>query len=253
MRPGKGEAERAMADAQTPGQQPDLPEPPVLPDKLGREVVFVFVGQLILVSALVQLDRIYSLGGYLHALVGLVFIFLPVFVLDRRGKPYQRYGLGVPRPLSRPLVDLLWVLGAIVICFPPIVLCAPYIWGVADRVWSFAWPEGYPAVALSHMAVVALPEEYFYRGYLMGRLDDIFRGRVRLLGAEVGWSLVIQAALFALGHFLVELNPGRLAVFFPALAFGWLRARRGTIVAPVLFHAAANVFMEVFRAGYGLK
>jgi len=95
--------------------------------------------------------------------------------------------------------------------------------------------------------------QFFYRGYLMGRLDDIFRGRIRLLGARVGWGLLIQAALFAVGHFLVDLNPQRLGVFFPALAFGWLRARRGTIVAPVVFHAAANVFMEVFRAGYGLR
>jgi hypothetical protein len=139
------------------------------------------------------------------------------------------------------------------ICFPPIVLGAPYFWGVADRAWSFAWPDGYPGVVVSHLAVVALPEEFFYRGYLLGRLNDIFRGRINLLGARVGWGLLLQAGLFAGGHFLVDLNPQRLGVFFPALAFGWLRARRGTIVAPVMFHAAANVFMEVFRAGYGLR
>ena len=53
-------------------------------------------------------------------------------------------------------------------------------------------------------------------------------------------------------NFLVDLNPARLGVFFPALAFGWLRARRGTIVAPVLAHGMSNVFMELFRAGLGL-
>jgi len=99
---------------------------------------------------------------------------------------------------------------------------------------------------------VALPEEIFYRGYVLGRLDDIFRGRVRLLGARVGWGLVIQAVLFALGHYLVDLEPQRLAVFFPALAFGWLRLRQGSVVAPVLLHAGANIFMELLRAGYGL-
>ena len=87
---------------------------------------------------------------------------------------------------------------------------------------------------------------------LMGRLDAIFKGRIDLLSAQVGWSLPIQAALFALGHYLTDFNPARLGVFFPALAFGWLRAKRGTIAAPVLFHAASNIFMEVFRAGYGL-
>jgi hypothetical protein len=107
-------------------------------------------------------------------------------------------------------------------------------------------------MAISHLIVVALPEEFFYRAYLMGRLDDIFKGRIRLLGVNVGWALLIQAALFALGHFVVDFNPSRLGVFFPALAFGWLRAKRNTIVAPILFHTASNIFMEIFRAGYGL-
>lgn len=240
-----------MADGATSPGAPDG-EPPALPGKLHVEVIAVFAGQLALVTGLVQLDRVLSLGGYLHALVGLVFIFVPVLVLDRRGKPYRRYGLtfGTPAGIG---VDLLWVLGAIAILFPPIVLGAPTFWGIGDRVFEFTWPEGYPGVAVSHLLVVALPEEFFYRGYLMGRLDDIFRGRINMLGARVGWGLLIQAALFAAGHFLVDLEPQRLGVFFPALAFGWLRARRGTIVAPVAFHAAANVFMEVFRAGYGLQ
>jgi membrane protease YdiL (CAAX protease family) len=240
-----------MAEDNNSPAEPDV-EPAALPSKLPLEVVAVFAGQLALVAGLVQLDRVFALGGYLHALVGLVFIFVPVLVLDRRGKPYKRYGLGFGRPAGIG-VDLLFVLGAMAICFPPIVLGAPTFWGIGDRAWSFAWPTGYPGVALSHLLVVALPEEFFYRGYLMGRLDDIFRGRINLLGARVGWGFLIQAAAFAVGHFLVDLEPQRLGVFFPALAFGWLRARRGTIVAPVAFHAAANVFMETFRAGYGLQ
>ena len=70
---------------------------------------------------------------------------------------------------------------------------------------------------------------------------------------EVGWALPLQAALFAAGHFLVDLNPQRLGVFFPALAFGWLRAKRKSMVAPVAFHAASNIFMDLFRAGLGLS
>jgi len=212
------------------------------------ELTVVFMVQLVLVAGLVQLDRLLGMGGTLHSLVAVIFVALPVLVLDRRGKPYARYGIA----WGKPHRDLLWVVAAIAIAFPPIVLGAPTVWGLGDLTWSFAWPGGYPQVALAHLIVVALPEELFYRGYVMGRLDDIFKGRRRLLGAEVGWSLLIQAVLFALGHFLVDFQPHRLAVFFPALAFGWLRARRGTIVAPILFHAASNIFMEIFRAGYGL-
>jgi uncharacterized protein len=220
------------------------------PKRLGLEVAAVFAAQLVLLVGLVQADRLFALGGTLHALVGLVFVLLPLFVLDRRGRPYDRYGMC----LGRPLRDLPWALCAMAVAFVPVALCAPYVWGVADRSWSFALPAGYPGGALAHLVVVAGPEEFFFRGYLMGRLDDLFgaRGRFRLLGAAVGPSLFVQAALFALGHFAVDLNPGRLAVFFPALAFGWLKAKRGTIVAPVLFHAASNIFMDVLRAGLGL-
>ncbi len=226
-----------------------------LPKRLGLELALVFCVQMALVYTLVRLDEHFPLSGVLHAAVGLVFIFLPVLVLDRRGKPYGRYGLKfVARALP---ADLLWAIGAMVVCFVPLVFLSPMFWerafGVGELVWAFALPEGYPEVAVSHLLVVAVPEEFFYRGYVMGRLDDILPGRVNLLGAKVGLSLPIQAALFALGHFLIDLNPARLAVFFPALGFGWLRARRGSIVTPIVFHAASNIFMEFLTAGFGFK
>jgi len=215
---------------------------------LGREVSMVFAVQLLIIWSLVRVDITFGLGGVLHALVGMVFIFLPVFVLDRWGKPYARYGLY----FANPLPELSWTVAAMLIAFVPIFFVAPYVWGVDGQTWSLNWPKGYPEIALAHLVIVALPEEFFYRGYLMGRLDDLWHKRTRLLGADVGWSLPVQAILFALGHFLIDFNPARLAVFFPALAFGWLKARRKNLVAPVLFHAASNIFMDIFRSGLGL-
>jgi hypothetical protein len=37
----------------------------------------------------------------------------------------------------------------------------------------------------------------------------------------------------------------RFVVFFPCLTFGWLRARTGFLVAPILSHGSANVFFYV--------
>ncbi len=216
-----------------------------------NEVLVVFGVQLLLIVTLVQLDGLIELGGNLHALVGVIFILLPIIVLDRRGRPYQRYGI----TLRRVHLDLSWTLVAAVITFLPIALLASYVWEIAWRTelpsWRFVMPAGFFEMAASHLLVVALPEEVFYRGYLMGRLDDIFPPSVPLLGARVGWSLPLQAVLFALGHFLVDFNPGRLMVFFPALAFGWLKAKRRSLGAPVLFHAASNIFMQLLLAGYG--
>jgi membrane protease YdiL (CAAX protease family) len=229
----------------------DFEKPPT--PTLGRralivELVIVYLLQLALVVALVQSDGLFGLGGNLHALVGVVFVLLPVIVLDRRDRPYARYGIA----WGKPHVDLLYAACAGALIYPFIALGSPFVWGLTEVRFQLVVPPGFATTALVHLVVVALPEEFFYRGYVMGRLDDIFEPRFRLLGVRIGPGFVVQAALFALGHFLVDLNPGRLAVFFPALAFGWLRARRGTIGAAVAFHAMSNIFMELFRAGLGL-
>ena len=61
-----------------------------------------------------------------------------------------------------------------------------------------------------------------------------------------------QREVFALGHFATIREPTRLAVFFPSLLFGWLRARTGGVGAGIAFHTACNVFSELLRQGYRL-
>jgi membrane protease YdiL (CAAX protease family) len=72
-----------------------------------------------------------------------------------------------------------------------------------------------------------------------------------VLGAALGPGILVASALFAVGHLLTEVKPDRLAVFFPALVFGWLRARTGSIGAGVLFHAACNLFAAWLARSYG--
>jgi membrane protease YdiL (CAAX protease family) len=106
---------------------------------------------------------------------------------------------------------------------------------------------------LGQMLVIALPEEAFYRGYLQTAFDDAHPPRIKLLGARVGPGLFVSAALFAVGHVLTEVHPNRLAVFFPALLFGWLRARTGGIGASVALHALSNLFSAYLARSYGLS
>lgn len=97
------------------------------------------------------------------------------------------------------------------------------------------------------VVAVALPEEVFYRGWMQSRLSLVFTGRVRIFGTPIGWNVVITAALFALSHMVLIPSPFRLAVFFPGLLFGWLRERTGSVVAPVLFHAASNILLALLQ------
>jgi uncharacterized protein len=98
--------------------------------------------------------------------------------------------------------------------------------------------------------VIALPEEAFYRGYLLTALDDAWGTPWTLAKAKFGWGLIASSAIFAVGHFLTEPDPQRLAVFFPALVFGWLRARTGGVGAPALFHVLCNLLASTLSRGY---
>ena len=128
---------------------------------------------------------------------------------------------------------------------PPSALVTPEgasLGAVADLTPGAWW---WVTFALWHVVMVALTEEFFFRGFLQTELNRRLRRRVRFLGAELGWSLLIVSALFALGHLATSLHPGRLLVFFPSLVMGYLRERTGNLLASILFHGASNVLMEL--------
>ena len=133
-------------------------------------------------------------------------------------------------------------------------LCAPHAGGF--------WPSGLrlPAewseymgakglvIAASELFAVALPEEVFHRGYLMSALEERWPASRRVLGAPIGVAAVLASLVFALGHLVGMAELARLATFFPALVFSWLWRKSGSLWAPALFHAAANLLMAVLLA-----
>jgi len=146
----------------------------------------------------------------------------------------------------------LWALGLAAIVFPLFWIGFKIFWHV-KMPFVLRAPKSPLDEIAGQLLVVALPEEAFFRGYLQTRLDALWPPRVRFLGAEIGVGLVVASAIFAVGHLLTTPVPARLAVFFPALLFGWLRARTKGIGAGVLFHALCNIFSATLARGYGLS
>ena len=101
------------------------------------------------------------------------------------------------------------------------------------------------AAIVIHLGLVALPEEHFFRGYLLPRLDQICGRPRRLFGVPIGWGLILSSLAFALLHPILIPGPHRLLVFFPALLSGWLRAKSGKLGAPILVHAASNILLAI--------
>ena len=107
-------------------------------------------------------------------------------------------------------------------------------------------------LAIAHLLIVALPEEFFFRGYLQTALDDRWKARFNFLGVKIGASLIVVSILFALGHLATTGHVSRLAVFFPSLLFGYLRIRTGGVGAPIILHTQFNLAAALLGAGYGL-
>ena len=108
------------------------------------------------------------------------------------------------------------------------------------------------AVVLTQLFFVALPEEYFYRGYVQPTLARHAEQRrwsqKTVLG--VGYTIILTSVFFALGHVFVEWHWQRLMVFFPSIAFGWLRDRSEGLTAPLIYHAACNLMVELTAVHY---
>jgi membrane protease YdiL (CAAX protease family) len=154
-----------------------------------------------------------------------------------------------------------WALLLMVLAFPPFALGYRYFYACSivhhalrclPIHFTLRWPPSIFDELGGQLVVIALPEEAFFRGYLQTALDRVWPPRWRVLGADLGLGWLVSAVIFALGHVITRPDPGRLAVFFPALIFGWLRRRTGGVGAGILFHASCNLFSATLGRGYHL-
>jgi membrane protease YdiL (CAAX protease family) len=136
------------------------------------------------------------------------------------------------------------------VVFPPFALGFSFYHG-PQHPFVPSLPDDAISFALAQVLVVGLPEEALFRGYFQTRLGDVFRQRVKIFGVELCIpALIIQAALFAVVHFVVDLSVERLAVFFPGLLFGVIRRWRGGIGAAIVFHAMSNLYADLLVRGW---
>jgi membrane protease YdiL (CAAX protease family) len=221
------------------------------------------VAAAIATTAVVTVLSYFAPPEHAASAVGVAF-FLATYVLALRNddSATTRYGLSLgglldPEPLDfekllrSAATELMWALGVCLVVFPPFWIGFKLWWSPA-RAFHAAPLGGFASDALGQFLVIALPEEAFYRGYLQTRLDEAWKPNVSVLGTRVGPALVVASAIFAIGHLATEVNPNRLAVFFPALLFGWLRNRHGGIGSAAAVHALCNLFASYLAECYGI-
>jgi uncharacterized protein len=248
---------------------PQAPPPTSTGDLLGTWTLAV--GGLLAARLVSLVEPTGLLAGNLAGVGAVLFVVLADLQLRERGEGWEAYGaafLASGGARSRhELARGAWQgLLAGALCFPPFVaafvgfaallprlpagLASALSPHVGAPVFAFRLPEA-PALALVlQLLVVALPEELFYRGWMQTAWARQAPGRgVTVLGARLGHGFLATQALFAVGH-LVSGQPWRLATFFPGLLFGWLRARTGSVVAPVVAHALSNLLILTLERSF---
>jgi membrane protease YdiL (CAAX protease family) len=174
------------------------------------------------------------ISKYRSTLIAAIWLYFPLpFILFKKESP-ANYGIGWGRGL-RGLGETLAV---------SIVVLIPF-YAVFFSIYPPRWalhmlPKGLPAAAVLQFLVISLPEEFFFRGYLQTELEKISDRKWKLLGAQLGTGWIAASAIFALGHLAVFPSLLRAGVFFPALLFGWARARTGSILHSSIMHALFN-------------
>lgn len=95
-------------------------------------------------------------------------------------------------------------------------------------------------------------EETFYRGLLLLALNKAFRGRRRILGADIGWGALLCSVQFAAVHAITFAHAGLgfdieyfAKTFLLGLAWVWIRERTGSVLAPALSHNFGNGIARV--------
>lgn len=217
----------------------------------------------VMVAGLVRIDiRLPAIGHLGSALVAVAFLYAPVLFAWRRTEELDDYGFHA-EPVRRGLVIAAIAIAIIVPVFAvgyvafyevacksdllanlvPRGMCSRY--GGLDAIHAPALGAKLLEFCAVQLVVVALPEELFFRGFLLGLLEQRFPPARRWLGGGIGLALVLSSLAFALIHLPKDGDPRALATFFPGLLFGWMRSATGSILAPTLTHAASNILIRV--------
>jgi membrane protease YdiL (CAAX protease family) len=168
------------------------------------------------------------------------------------------------KPSFHPWLGAAMLAGAAAAIYPGrnyVLIAIMLLWPVFDRRWQpppfprnaanylswimlvvvasalLLWQPEQTAFADTTLITAALPEEWFFRAYLMTCL-----GR--------GWRAnAVASAIFSLLHGLTVGWTTALLVFAPSLFYGWLYQRTRDLPLLILVHGLSNLVFALFIAG----
>jgi membrane protease YdiL (CAAX protease family) len=207
----------------------------------------------LLIRSVLWAEANFGLHEAVLALVPCLFIYAPVWLCHLRGVDSYSYPLWVPSLRDgRAWGAALWRatkwFGALLV--PWILIYHLYQALFLGNAFQPEFPAGFLQLVAFHIFFVAIPEEFFYRGYFQTRLNEVLPKNSKFGGIAYGKSLWITSLFFAFGHSLVMFQWWHFSIFFPGLLFGLLRERTQGVLAAAFLHAFCNLGVKVFEALY---
>lgn len=108
---------------------------------------------------------------------------------------------------------------------------------------------------LFQLTMPGIAEELAFRGVFLGLLNNVFTKSRRILGAEIGWGVVVTSLLFGFCHGIGFDNTSNLyfniepilMALIAGFLLAWLREKTGSLLIPVLFHNLINELGNIIR------
>ncbi|MBI2980812.1 MAG: CPBP family intramembrane metalloprotease [Deltaproteobacteria bacterium] len=203
-----------------------------------REIFLIYVCVIGTASLLYRFRELSWLGANLRWIAALLLFYVPLL--------HNRL-----RTLSLPFFEsdrqgffhsLKIFLFAALLIFPLFLVGNHFyqtvIW---SRSFNPSLPDRFGSLLLLQVALIALPEEVFFRGWLQGLIRKN-RGPLA--------SILITSLIFAFSHSVIAMQWWHFAIFFPGSVFGWLREKTGAVTASVVFHTVSNLLVVWIQGSY---
>jgi membrane protease YdiL (CAAX protease family) len=102
--------------------------------------------------------------------------------------------------------------------------------------YTLTFPSLWVYELFTQIFTIALPEEFFYRGFLQSSLLQKWTPTQAIITTNI---------IFAFGHFVGNFDLPRLLTFFPGLIFSLCVYRYRSLLSAILFHAIFNIFGQI--------
>lgn len=201
-----------------------------------------YVVYILVIIIIFVVNKLTPLRGYLDIVAAILFLYIPIIFLFIKKQHPVYYGIskkGALTSIKRAILLASLIFPLYTLCF---YLYMRYMFrlGMSFSMIKLLHQHQLFLFLLNNLLMVAIPEEFFYRGYLQSELRKCDRKSIRLAGIKIGLSFISVNTMFALGHLILIPEISRLAVFFPGLIFSWLREKDDNIAGSILFHWLSN-------------